>query len=143
MPENAPGRNVMMRSCAIAAFALGLAMPVAGAEPVRDIAARTELHAIHTLTLSDKQFLAGDSEAKPATVSGQLRLPAGTGRLPVVVLMHGSGGMGPNVEMWAREFNALGIATFAIDGFTGRGLTQTSTNQALLGGRNFIFVTYT
>jgi predicted dienelactone hydrolase len=132
----------MMRSCAIAAFALGLAMPVALAEPAQDIATRTELHTIQTLTLSDKQFLAGDAEAKATTVSGQLRLPAATGRLPVVVLIHGSGGMGPNIEMWAREFNAIGVATFAIDGFTGRGLTQTSTNQALLGRLNFILDVY-
>src|SRR5690242_18701116 len=142
MPENAPGRNAMMRSYVVAAFALSLAMPLAAAEPAQDIAARTELHAIHTLTLSDRQFLAGDAEAKATTVSGQLRLPAATGRLPVVVLMHGSGGMGPNIEMWAREFNALGVATFAIDGFTGRGLTQTSTNQALLGRLNFILDIY-
>ncbi len=133
----------MMRSYAVAAFALCLTMPVAAAEsPSTDIAGRTELHAIHTLTLSDKQFLTGDAEAKVAIVSGQLRLPAATGRLPVVVLMHGSGGMGPNIEMWAREFNAIGIATFALDGFTGRGLTQTSTNQALLGRLNFILDIY-
>jgi dienelactone hydrolase len=131
-----------MRSCAVAAFALGLAMPVAAAEPVQDIAARTELHAIQTLTLSDKQFLTGDAEAQATAVSGQLRLPAVAGRLPVVVLIHGSGGMGANIEMWAREFNGIGIATFAIDGFTGRGLTQTSTNQALLGRLNFILDIY-
>jgi dienelactone hydrolase len=130
-----------IRSCTIAAFALGLAAPLK-AEPGRDIAARTELHAIHTLTLSDKQFLTGDAEAKATIVSGQLRLPAASGRLPVVVLIHGSGGMGPNIEMWAREFNAIGIGSFAIDGFTGRGLTQTGTNQALLGRLNFILDIY-
>ena len=114
----------MMRSYAVAAFVLGLATSPAVAEPAQDIATRTELHAIQTLTLSDKQFLTGDAEAKATTVSGQLRLPAANGRLPVVVLIHGSGGMGANIEMWAREFNAMGIATFAIDGFTGRGLTR-------------------
>ncbi len=132
----------MMRSYAAAAFVLALAMPLAAAEPVQDIATRTELHAIQTLTLSDKQFLTGDAEAKATTVSGLLRLPAANGRLPVVVLIHGSGGMGANIEMWAREFNAMGVATFAIDGFTGRGLTQTSTNQALLGRMNFILDIY-
>src|SRR6476646_8095595 len=142
MPQNTPGRNAMMRSCAVAVFALGLTMPLAAAQLPQDIAVRTELHAIQTLTLSDKQFLTGDSEAKATMVSGQLRLPAATGRLPVVVLIHGSGGMGPNIEMWAREFNAIGVATFAIDGFTGRGLTQTSTNQALLGRLNFILDIY-
>jgi dienelactone hydrolase len=133
----------MIRRYAVAAFALISTIPVAGAQPVStDIAARTELHAIHTLTLSDHQFLTGDAEAQATVVSGQLRLPAAAGRLPVVMLMHGSGGMGPNIEMWAREFNAIGIASFALDGFTGRGLTQTSTNQALLGRLNFILDVY-
>ena len=129
-----------IETCAVAAFALGLAAPLAAEPAARDIAARTELHTIHTLTLSDKQFLNGDAEAKATDVSGQLRLPAAAGRLPVVVLMHGSGGMGPNIEMWAREFNAIGVGSFAIDGFTG--LTQTSTNQALLGRLNFILDIY-
>jgi dienelactone hydrolase len=50
--------------------------------------------------------------------------------------------MGPNIEMWAREFNAISISTFALDGFTGRSLTQVSTNQALLGRLNFILDIY-
>lgn len=142
MPEKPLGRNAVIRASIFAAFALALAVPAAAEPTAKDIAARTELHAIQTFTLSDKQFLTGDTEAKAAVVSGQLRLPAGTGRMPVVVLMHGSGGMGPNIEMWAREYNAMGIATFALDGFTGRGLTQTSSNQALLGRLNFILDIY-
>jgi dienelactone hydrolase len=128
----------MIRTCLSAAFVLALLVPAAA----KDIAARTEVHPIQTLTLSDKQFLSGDAEAKAVTTSGLLRLPAGTGRIPVVVLMHGSGGMGANIEFWAREFNAMGVATFALDGFTGRGITQTSTNQALLGRLNFVLDIY-
>jgi dienelactone hydrolase len=130
-----------IKLCALALVATaGTTAATAGPPP--EIAARTELHAISTLTLSDAQFLKGDSEAKAVTVSGQLRIAQGSGRLPVVVLMHGSGGMGPNVEMWTKEFNAIGISTFAIDGFTGRGLTQTSSNQALLGRLNFVLDIY-
>jgi dienelactone hydrolase len=133
----------MIRTCAAATFALAFAMSIAAAQPAaRDIAQRSELHAIHTLTLSDKQFLTGDTEAKAVTVAGQLRLPPGAGKLPVVVLMHGSGGMGANIETWTREYNAMGVATFALDGFTGRGLTQVSSNQALLGRLNFILDIY-
>src|SRR5262249_54682171 len=124
----------------IASIAAVTAALAAG--PAPDIATRTELYAIPTLTLSDAQFLKGDSEAQTATVSGALRVAPGNGRLPVVVLMHGSGGMGANIEMWQREFNAAGISTFAVDGFTGRGLTQTSSNQALLGRTNFILDIY-
>ena len=106
------------------------------------MAARTELHAIETLTLSDAQFLTGDANGKATATSGEFRIAAGSGRLPVVVLQHGSGGMGANIEMWARELNAMGVSTFALDGFTGRGLTHVNTNQALLGRLNFILDIY-
>jgi dienelactone hydrolase len=109
---------------------------------LQDMAARTELHSIDTLTLSDVQFLRGDASAKATRTSGQLRLANSSGRLPVVVLQHGSGGMAPNVEMWTRELNKIGISTFALDGFTGRGLTEVNTNQALLGRLNFILDIY-
>jgi dienelactone hydrolase len=121
------------------------AWPVRAADPeaVKEIPVRTELHPIQTLTLSDSHFLKGEADGKPATISGEFRIAqGGAGRLPVVVLMHGSGGMGPNIEMWASEFNAMGISTFAIDGFTGRGLTSVSGNQALLGRLNFILDIY-
>ena len=132
----------MIRICVVAAFVLGFACPALAADPsTKDFATRTEIFDIHTLTLSDKQFLTGDTEAKATITSGKLRVAQGEGRLPVVVLMHGSGGW-HNIEMWAREFNAIGVATFALDGFTGRGLTQTSTDQALLGRLNFILDIY-
>jgi dienelactone hydrolase len=130
----------MNRLCTAAAFLL-LTAPWAGAGE-NDFAARTELHAIDTLTLSDAQFLTGDTNAKATTIAGELRIARGSGRLPLVVLQHGSGGMGGNVEMWARTFNAMGLSTFALDGFTGRGLTQVSTDQARLGRLNFILDLY-
>lgn len=107
------------------------------------IASRVELHPIPSLTLSDSQFLTGDSAgATPVTVSGEFRVAQGEGRLPVVVLMHGSSGIGPNIEMWARLLNAQGISTFAVDGFTGRGLVSTSADQARLGRLNLIIDLY-
>src|SRR5262245_54251133 len=127
----------------VAALTFSVAAPFAAADPaLEDMAVRTELIPIQTLTLSDSQFLTGDVNAKATTIAGLLRIASGSGRLPLVVLQHGSGGMGANVEMWAREFNAMGISTFALDGFTGRGLTQVSTNQALLGRLNFVLDIY-
>lgn len=113
------------------------------AQPMpKEIAARVELHAIPTLTLSDQQFLNGDANGKPVTVAGEFRIAQGTGRLPVVVLMHGSSGVGPNIEPWVHQFNAMGISTFVIDGFSGRGLTAVGPNQALLGRLNLILDIY-
>jgi len=108
----------------------------------KDAAARVELYPIPTLTLSDQQFLTGSVDGKPATVSGEFRLAQGTGRLPVVVLMHGSSGVGAVMESWVHNFNAMGISTFVIDGFTGRGLTVVGPDQALLGRLNLIVDIY-
>jgi len=111
-----------------------VAVPLAVAGPAsNDIAARTELHSINTMTLSDAQFLTGDTNGKATVTTGQLRIAAGSGRLPVVVLQHGSSGMAANTDLWEREFNTMGVSTFALDGFTGRGLMQVNTDQALLG----------
>jgi dienelactone hydrolase len=128
----------------IAALTISLVVAtLAVAEPVsRNMAARTELHAIESMTLSDAQFLTGDAKGTPTATTGELRVAAGSGRLPLVMLQHGSGGMGANIEMWAREFNAMGVSTFALDGFTGRGLTSVNTDQALLGRLNFILDIY-
>jgi hypothetical protein len=72
----------------------------------REIAARVEIHAIPSLTISDRQFLTGDAaNGRPVTVAGEFRIAQGAGRLPVVVLMHGSGGLGANIEPWVHQFN--------------------------------------
>ncbi len=135
----------MNRTCQLAGIASALiASPSARASEnaSKQLAVRTELHQIQTLTLSDQQFLEGDAGGKPVTICGQLRIAQGSGRLPVVVLQHGSGGYAANVDVWSRELNELGISTFALDGFTGRGLTEVNTNQALLGRLNFILDIY-
>ena len=90
----------MHRTCILVIWALTSSSLALAESPTNDLAARTELHAIQTLTLSDKQFLMGDSGGQLTTISGQLRIAQGSDRLPVVVLQHGSGGMGANVEMW-------------------------------------------
>jgi dienelactone hydrolase len=59
-----------------------------------------------------------------------------------VVLMHGSSGVGATMEAWVHQFNQMGISTFVIDGFSGRGLTAVGPNQALLGRLNFILDIY-
>jgi dienelactone hydrolase len=128
-----------------AIFGTGLlfACTVAQAQPIpKEVATRVELYPIPTLTLSDQQFLTGSADGKAVTVSGEFRIAQGSGRLPVVVLMHGSSGVGAGMEPWVHTFNAMGISTFVIDGFTGRGLTVVGPNQALLGRLNLIVDIY-
>ena len=108
----------------------------------KDVASRVEIYAIPSLTISDQQFLTGDANGKPVTVAGEFRIAQGAGRLPVVVLMHGSSGVGSSMEPWVHQFNAMGISTFVIDGFSGRGLTAVGPNQALLGRLNLILDIY-
>jgi dienelactone hydrolase len=77
--------------------------------------------------------LLGKKDGKPVTIAGELRIPKpGTGRLPAVVLVHGAGGINFNHGMWAGELNKAGFATFVVDGFTGRGITNTISDQAQL-----------
>jgi dienelactone hydrolase len=132
---------------AIAAWIFCTAVLLAGIETnaqsmPKEVAARVELYSIPTLTVSDQQFLTGDIDGKPVTVTGEFRIAQGSGRLPVVVLMHGSSGVGAGIEPWVRQFNGMGISTFVIDGFTGRGLTVVGPNQALLGRLNLIVDIY-
>ena len=96
--------------------------------------ARVEVYPIHSVTMSDQDFLNGRKDGKPVLLAGALRIPRpGTDKLPAVVLLHGSGGVGTNVVDWESELNAMGVATFVLDAFTGRGIVQTSTDQASLG----------
>ena len=105
----------------------------------KEVAARVEIHTIASLTLSDRQFLIGDANGgEPVTTAGELRIAQGIGRLPAVVLMHGSGGISPTMEAWTHQLNSQGISTFVIDGFSGRGLTSVGQDQARLGRLNFI-----
>ena len=103
----------MRALCFAIAIAVACAVPSAiHAADVgsKSIAARVEIHSVQSLTISDQQFLTGDAGGKPVAVTGDLRIAQGAGKLPVVVFLHGSGGMGPNIEVWSREFNAMGIS---------------------------------
>src|SRR5713101_47468 len=91
---------------------------------------RLELYPVQTVTLTGEQFLTGAKDGKPATVSGELRIPRlGTDRLPAVVLVHGSGGVSGYVDDWSQQLNSIGVATFILDSFTGRGLVSTVNDQ--------------
>jgi dienelactone hydrolase len=96
-------------------------------------AARIEIHTFESLTLTSKQFLTGAKDGPAARIGGALQLPQGTSRIPAVLLVHGSAGIGANVDRWAQELNAIGLATFVLDSFTGRGIAETVTDQSRLG----------
>jgi dienelactone hydrolase len=107
-------------------------------------AARQETYPLPSLTLSDPDFLAGKKGAQ-VTLKGRLELPQGESeKWPAVVLLHGSAGRSSErrIEQWAKELNALGIATFFIDSFTARGITETTTDPTRLGRLNMVMDAY-
>ena len=96
---------------------------------------RDETLSVQSLTLSDFQFLTGEtSTGIPVTLSGELRFPSWDEHLPAVVLLHGSGGPegGPALH-WRDLLNEMGIATFRLDSFTGRGISNVVLDQSQLG----------
>jgi hypothetical protein len=94
-------RRGLAAACLI--FLLVSVQSVVADPSLKELAARTEIRPIETLTLTDQQFLTGDKSGKAAVIAGELRLPQGAaGRLPAVVLMHGSGGAGAREEFWSK-----------------------------------------
>ena len=120
-----------------------LAQPVSAQDARASLPARVELIPFESLTLPDSAFLKGDKAAgKPTLLAAELHIAQGPGKRPLVVLLHGSGGLSGGHELWAREFAEIGVSTLMIDAFTGRGIVATSTNQGLLGRLNMILDTY-
>jgi dienelactone hydrolase len=68
-----------------------------------------------------------------AVISGTLTLPeTGAGRVPAMVIVHGSGGVLGGEYTWADRMKGLGYAAFVLDTFTGRGIKDTVTDQSQL-----------
>ena len=107
------------------AVTVGQTVAVSADNPSKDLAARVEATPVQTLTMSDEQLLKGDAYGRPTTIAGVLRIARGSGRLPTVILVHGSGGFNANVDLWDQQFGPLGISTFAMDSFAGRGIVST------------------
>jgi len=126
-------------------IACALAMPVmarAQNGPDKTLAARIEYVPIETLTLSNAQFLTGDENGKRVTIAGALRMPIARPPVPLVILVHGSNGVGANNDVWERLLNQMGIATFALDGFSARGIVSTGADQAQLSRLTMIVDVY-
>jgi dienelactone hydrolase len=124
-------------------LAVVTALPVVGLAAAQTTdTVRIEIHSFDTVTLTDKQFLCGAQDGKPARIAGELRLPSATGRFPAVILIHGSAGIGANLSNWAQKLNGIGVAAFLLDSFTGRGIVQTITDQSQLGNLAMIVDAY-
>jgi len=131
----------MLTACATTIAVIAIAM--SGSRADAQSVARIELQPIQTITLKTQQILTGDAKGAPATLAGELRIPKpGSDRLPAVVLIHGSGGVGGNVDAWAKEVNSLGIAAFILDTFSGRGIVNTINDQSQLDSLAMVIDAY-
>jgi dienelactone hydrolase len=120
-------------------LALLLALLAAGAtsasaaEPVRDLA-DGRAGVVHFESVTPAGYFAlARRDAKPTTIVGTLRLPDGAGRVPAVVLSHGSAGVTNDREFaWADRLTAQGVAAFVVDSFAPRGIDSTANDQSQL-----------
>ncbi len=126
----------------LVALAVSVALPADADAVSKDTPSRIEAIPIQTLTLSDEQFLKGDAYGRPTTIAGVLRVAQGSGRLPLVVLVPGSGGINASADVWDRQFESMGISTFVMDSFAGRGIVSTVVDQSQLGRLNMILDLY-
>lgn len=77
------------------------------------------------------ELVKSNASGEPANIVGHLFLPQGTGKVPVVVLMHGSGGIyEAMLNYWPKLLNAQGIGVFSLDRFGPRGVKSTAEDQS-------------
>ena len=76
---------------------------------------KIEFQSIPVITVKD--FLNGKVPEKAQTVWGTLNFPANAPdkNVPVVVVLHGGGGIHNAEEQWLSVFNSMGLATFMVD----------------------------
>ena len=109
-------RNILAVACAIAILPLAAAAQTFTAE-----------------TQGRIDFRSGRPGAETAAIWGYLALPPGGTRVPAMVLMHGSSGLNSGSRVHYSELlNRYGIAAFYVDSFTGRGLSSSVRDQAVL-----------
>jgi dienelactone hydrolase len=108
--------------------------------PVANLAdGRTGAIAFEALTPKNSRDLVSGKASEKSAIAGVLTLPesvaaagAPKAKVPAMVVVHGSSGALQNGWDWAKRLNEMGVATFVIDNFTGRGVNETATDQSRL-----------
>src|ERR1700690_1306802 len=108
------------------------------APPVATLAdGRTGTIAYEALTPRNSRELVNGKTTGKSVIAGVLTLPESANmvgppnaKVPAMVVVHGSRGLLRNDWEWAKRLNEMGIATFVIDNFTGRGIAETATDRS-------------
>jgi dienelactone hydrolase len=101
---------------------------------------KIEFQSVPSMTIKD--FLIGKKPERQVTISGTLNFPANAPEknAPVVVLLHGWGGIRDANEHWLKVFNSMGLATFMVDSGWARRNCKKDNNYkkaiAFCAGRN-------
>jgi dienelactone hydrolase len=125
--------NLMRGALAVCALGLGhlQAQPVVTDFKAGQTSGEYAFTSHTTQTFPDlvKSGASGDA----VNIVGHLFLPKGDGKVPMVLLMHGSGGIySAMLDFWPKLLNAEGIGVFALDRFSPRGVTSTAEDQSLV-----------
>lgn len=119
---------------ALAACAAGMVATAHAQEVVADFAAGQANGRYAFASWTPKtlvELFNGNVRNESVNVVGHLFLPSGTGKLPAVLLMHGSGGIyNAMLEYWPKQFNAAGYAVLSVDSFGPRGVKSTAEDQS-------------
>jgi dienelactone hydrolase len=70
----------------------------------------------------------------PGPLTAELRLPSGDGPFPVVIVLHGCGGIGRDEPIWADRLNGWGYAALILNSFSARQVNTVCAlaNQSLV-----------
>ena len=103
-------------------FALNLVIPTtvlsSGPPPAKKWKGEGEVIEFESIpVITVKDFLNGNVPEKTQTIWGTLNFPANApdNNVPVVVVLHGGGGIHGHEERWLSVFNSMGLATFMVD----------------------------
>jgi dienelactone hydrolase len=80
--------------------------------------------AVTATTLSIPPQQIGSARVPPKPLSGDLALPSGQGPFPLVILLHGCGGISSSMWRWQRRLGGWGYAVLVLDSFGPRGVTN-------------------
>lgn len=120
-------------AAAVVAAPLAVLGQLASGQPASAQPARLELHPLESTHHTNQSFLTGQKSDKRVVLAGELRIAkGGTEKLPAVILVHGSGGIGASADRWATELNSIGASAFILDSFAGRGIVNTVSDQSQL-----------
>jgi len=122
-------KKILLISVTVLLFVFNLVIPTTVlSKEWKGKGTKIEFESMPMLTMKD--FLNGVVPEKRNTIWGTLNFPANAPdkNVPVVVIMHGMGGIDASEEHWMKVFNSIGLATFMVDSNSARKKCKKDSN---------------